>query len=129
MSNTTKAMPNFTNTSNLYGSGLLTNEKAIKAAIDLINDRQIVCFQCYSRPSKDDSTKVQLIRTDYVGLIDIDGKPALRVNSNKDIDGHLSHSIIPSWYEFDSVDIAINLTRYLYRCYPINSTDIIFLPQ
>lgn len=84
------------------------------AAKDIVNGNTVK-FDVFTRPNKEDSTELKYKTGFYFGIMDIGGKPALRVSHCTDLDAHQSHSLIASWNNAanDPVFIAVRLAMFL----------------
>ncbi len=86
------------------------------AAKRIVNG-EIVGFNVFERPNKNDSMELRYKTRFYFGLYEIDGTPAFRVSNCKDLDASGSHSLIASWNDAanDVVFIAARLSLFLTR--------------
>lgn len=104
-----------------HGYGAIAIAAVTIAAGFATGNHESVGFECYARENKDDSTEMTLKAIHYFGIKDIEGRSALRVHNEPNLEGAGSHSVIASWYPpeivTDSTYIAAAISQYLCRAY------------
>jgi len=89
---------------------------SIAIAVKRILAGETVSFDCYVR-DKEDVTKMHLMAIPHFGICMLDGRPALRISHNKDLETCGSSSLIASWHPEEHVKdpayIAAEMAIYL----------------